>query len=359
MTKLNLFKNTALRNSFFASLLLFSLTSAPVWAEDVFEKTPEQEVAERIESNPQKDYLSISVENDNLGGGTDQFYTSGVRLTYFNAGTDVPQFMLEADDYIPTVDFNDTTSTFFTIGHNIYTPQDITLRANQDDDRPWAGFLYGSIGLVTLEDSHIDEIELTLGVVGPEALGEQLQKAVHSHVSSSPTPKGWSNQLDFEPGLILSWQRRWPRAFAYDIGNYRFRAEPSIGVSLGNIHTYAETGLMFSFSPDKGILQDTPPRVRPAPPGSGYFETPTDNWSWQLFAGANGRAVARNIFLDGNTFSDSHSVDKNYFVGDLTGGLAITVNDYRLSYSLNYRSDEFKNQGDDSVFGSVTLSTRF
>ena len=125
------------------------------------------------------------------------------------------------------------------------------------------------------------------------------------------------------------------------------------------IYTYGEAGMMFSFSPDSEILQDTPPRVRPAMPGSGYFETPDDGWTWQLFAGATGRAVAHNIFLDGNTFKDSHSVDKNYFVGDLTGGLAFTISDYRLAYSINYRSDEFKNQGDDSVFGSLTLSTRF
>src|SRR3546814_11015068 len=29
-----------------------------------------------------------------------------------------------------------------------------------------------------------------------------------------------------------------------------------------------------------------------------------------LFAGVEGRAVLRNIFLDGNTFADSHSVDE-------------------------------------------------
>lgn len=351
-----------------AGLLLLSTISSPVFAQDDqpqnedsdYGVTIEDQVTSQKINQPEKrDYLSISVENDVLGGGTDQFYTSGVRLTYFNSGFDVPDVMEDLDDFIPTFDVNTTTSTFYTIGQNLYTPEDITVRANQDDDRPWAGFLYGSIGLMTVDNNHFDELELTLGVVGPPAFGEQTQKFVHSHVTSSPTPKGWSNQLDFEPGLILSWQRRWPRAFRYDLGNYRFRAEPSIGASIGNIYTYAETGLMFSFSPDRDIIQDAPPRVRPAMPGSGYFDTPDDGWSWQLFAGATGRAVGRNIFLDGNTFKDSHSVDKNNFVGDLTGGLAFTLGDYRLAYSINYRSDEFKNQSDDSVFGSLTLSTRF
>lgn len=356
-------KTSRLLNKTIALIALFcfllSVNPNAQAEETYFEPTPEQVVSERISSNAKKDYLSISIENDNLGGGTDQFYTSGVRLTYFNAGTDVPNFMHFVDDYIPTFDINETTSTFFTIGQNIYTPQDITVSRNQDDDRPWAAFLYGSIGLLSLQNQHIDELELTLGVVGPEALGEQTQKMIHRHVSNSPIPKGWKNQLDTEPALNLLWQRRWPRAFRYDVGDYRLRAEPNIAVSLGNVHTYAGTGVMFSFAPNKGILQDVPPRVRPSPPGTGYFETPEENWSWQLFAGLDGRAVARNIFLDGNTFSDSHSVDKEYFVGDVTGGLAITLGDYRLSYSLNYRSDEFERQSDDSVFGSVTLSTRF
>ena len=99
--------------------------------------------------------------------------------------------------------------------------------------------------------------------------------------------------------------------------------------------------------------------MRPAAPGTGYFDTPDKGLGWFLFAGLDGRALARNIFLDGNTFSNSHSVDKNYFVGDANAGLALTYDDYRLSYSLTARSKEFKGQDDPTVFGSLTLSTRF
>lgn len=342
---------------FFAFLLCFLLPAPFAEAQD--EPSPQEIVSERVRINPNKNYISISIENDNLGGGTDQFYTSGVRLSYFNVNTQVPDIMEEIDDHIPTFDINDTTSTTYSIGQNIFTPQNISIRANQDNDRPWAAFLYGSVGLTTLEDNHIDELGLTVGLIGPEALGEQTQKLVHRHLTDSPMPKGWKNQLDFEPGLILSWQRRWPRAFHYDLGDYRLRAEPNMIVSLGNIYTYAGAGMMFSFGPYQGVLQDTPPRVQPAPPGTGYFETPDQNWSWYAFAGADGRAVARNIFLDGNTFTDSHSVDKEYFVGDLIGGFALTLRDYRLAYSLNFRSDEFKGQSDDSVFGAVTLTAKF
>lgn len=342
----------------FIILALFFVFTPQAFAEEQ-DINNESLVKRNLERNNERNFLSLSIENDSLASGTDQFYTSGVRLTYFNAGTDAPEIMDVIDRYNPYFDINETTSTFFTLGHNIYTPQDITISSLQDNDRPWAAFLYGSVGLASVSKNHIDEVELTLGVVGPEALGEPIQKFVHKNITDSPTPKGWDNQLNFEPGLIVSWQRRWPAAYALDIGDFRFSAEPNINISLGNVYTYAGTGLMLSFGPYQGVLQDKPPRVRPALPGSGYFETPDQGWSWYVFAGADGRAVARNIFLDGNTFSNSHSVDKNHFVGDLTGGLAFTLGHYRLAYSLNYRTEEFENQDDDSVFGSLTLSTRF
>ncbi len=308
--------------------------------------------------NKNVNYLSFSFENDSIGGGTDQAYTNGVRLTWFNASTRVPAGMDTLADYVPTFDINPTTSTVFTFGQNMYTPEDITVRNLQPDDRPYAGWLYGSIGLLTATDNHLDELDLTLGIVGPEAMAEPVQEFVHDAIDTRD-PSGWDNQLDFEPGVIVSWRRRWPAALAHTMGDYRVAVEPNVNVSLGNIYTYAGTGVNFTFGPYQGVLQDTPPRVAPAGPGTGYFETPDQGWSWYLFAGVDGRAVARNIFLDGNTFTDSHSVDKKYLVGDANVGAALTLGDYRLSYTLTGRTKEFDGQENDSLFGSLTLTTRF
>lgn len=305
-----------------------------------------------------KNYVSFSFENDSIGGGGDRYYTSGARLTWFNVNTSVPDFIDDIAEAVPVFDINDTTSTTFSIGQNLFTPDGLDISEAQEDDRPWAAWLYGSVGLSSLSNDHIDELELTLGVVGPEALGEQTQKFIHSHVTGSPTPRGWRHQLDFEPGVIVSWQRRWPELLTWQAGDLAFRVIPNVNASLGNVYTYAGTGLAFTLGPNHH-QQDMPPRVRPSVPGTGYFTTPPSGWSWQLFASADGRAVARNIFLDGNTFSDSPSVDKKPLVGDLSAGLALTFDDFRLSYSLNMRSAEFDGQGAESVFGALTLTTRF
>ncbi len=352
-------------------LSCFAMTFAlPAYSqEQAAEPAPdavEKEAVEQIRKSPYDTFISLSYENDLIGDGEDQYYTNGVRATYFNVNSEVPMLIEDAANAIPGFEINATTSTFYSIGQNLYTPSEIDQRTPDSNDRPYAAWLYGSVGLATLTDDHIDEVELTLGVVGPEALGEQTQKFIHRHVTDSPIPKGWNTQLDFEPGVVLSWQRRWPRGIGgdwhLDIGDtFRLRAEPSVNVSLGNIYTHAGTGLMFTFGPYQDTLQDTPPRVKPAMSGTGYFDTPEgSNWNWYLFGGVDGRAVARNIFLDGNSFDDdSPSVDKNIFVGDAVVGIAFTLYDYRLSYTANYRTKEFEDQPDDTFFGSITLTTRF
>ncbi len=309
-----------------------------------------------------RSYLNISVENDNLGGNSDRYYTSGVRATWFNSKVKVPNIIGVIAGKIPTFTLDNSTATFFTLGHNIYTPADIKLAQQPQYDRPWAAFLYGSVGLanITYNDGlpfHVDEMEFTLGVVGPEALGEQAQKFIHKYVSNSPEPMGWDNQLNFEPGIVISWQRRIPYALSYDTDYFHARLEPNFSVSLGNIRTNAAAGATLVIGSAK--KQDTPPRVRPAIPGTGMFFTKNHKFNWQIFAGIDGRAVAHDIFLDGNSFSDSHSVDKEYFVGDASAGFSLIYDDYRLSYTINARSKEFKRQEHESIFGSITLTKRF
>ena len=319
----------------------------------------EENVSRRVNAVKDEKFWSLSAENDLFGGGTDQYYTSGVKLTYYDVNIDVPPVIDDMAELIPTFDLNQTTSTYFTLGQNIYTPDDIEIAAAQPNDRPWAGFLYGSVGLTTVEKNHIDDFEVTLGVVGPAAFGEETQKFIHKRISGSPEPEGWRNQLKNEPGLILSFGRRWPVWADADVGPVRFRVEPQINASLGNVYTYAGTGATLTMGAKNSRLQDTPPRVRPAIPGTGFFDTPDDEFSWFVFAGLDGRAIARNIFLDGNTFRDSADVNKRYFVADGNVGFAIVYDDYRIGYTLNYRTEEFEGQDNGAVFGSVTLSTRF
>jgi hypothetical protein len=96
---------------------------------------------------------------------------------------------------------------------------------------------------------------------------------------------------------------------------------PHLGASLGNVQTFANVGttvsLGFNLPNDFGTepiaggpatnspLDERDPRL-----GSGR------RTSLFVFGGVDGRAVGRDLFLDGNTWEGSPSVDKKTLVGD-------------------------------------------
>lgn len=338
---------------------MWTLLSAVVGAEVLPGPTVEQSIPDRVHDVAEKEIITLVIENDSLGGGTDQNYTSGVRINYTNVGAEFPDIAHTIDRLIPTFRINQTSSIYYALGQSIYTPRDITQKAANPDDRPWAAFLYGSLGMATLTDNHTDEVEATLGIVGPAAMGELAQKFVHKNLTDSPKPEGWSHQLKNEPGVMLAWQRGWPMFMNGHINDNFWSLKPYLGATIGNVKTYGNIGFTLSLSPDDSKWQDTPIRVRPAMPGTGIYEIPQDKWSWSVFSGIEARAVARDIFLDGNTFASSQSVDKKPFVSDATAGLALTYNNTRISYTVVYRTKEFDLQSDPEVFGALSVGVRF
>ena len=328
-------------------------------AADLPQKTVEQTIPSRVLNEPKRNIVTVVMENDSIGGGTDRNYTSGASINYTDVNAQFPRIAHDIDKLVPTFEINQTSSIHYSLGQTIFTPKDTSQTTANLNDRPWAAFLYGTMGMITLTDNHTDEVEATLGIVGPAALGEQSQKFIHKHITDSPIPKGWSNQLKNEPGVMLAWQRSWPMFWQKQTGDYFWSVKPYVGATLGNIRTYANTGFTVRLSPSDSKWQDTPIRIRPAMPGSGIYEIPRKKWSWSLFTGLETRAVARDIFLDGNTFAKSHSIDKNSLVADATAGASLTYNNTRISYTVVYRTKEFKTQDNPEIFGALSVGVRF
>ena len=86
---------------------------------------------------------------------------------------------------------------------------------------------------------------------------------------------------------------------------------------------------------------------------------PREDFEWYVFTGLEGRAVGRDIFLDGNTFRDSRSVDKRIFVGDFQAGVAVVYRGIRVALTQVWRSEEFYGQSGRQKFGSLSVSFRF
>jgi hypothetical protein len=88
--------------------------------------------------------------------------------------------------------------------------------------------------------------------------------------------------------------------------------------------------------------------------------TPTRPLAWYVFAGLDGRAVAHDITLDGNTFETSPHVSRQPWVGEAELGLAVMYHGVRLTYTQVVQTEEFHGQhGGLHQVGSLALSARF
>lgn len=302
--------------------------------------------------------FSFKLDND-LFGGSDRYYTAGW------------QFSWRAPDYAPPAAARLLTDHALpllpaglprwglALGQQIYTPADTQRRIADPSDRPYAAWLYGAITVSAATATTYGAFELQLGVVGPSALGEQVQNNLHDFLNIDRA-LGWDAQLKDEFGANLVWTRLWRINRSLHPGradSLEYGFVPAVTVSLGNVDTYASGGLMARIG--RNLDADFgPPRLRPSLAGSGYFY-PDGRWGWYLFAGAEGRAVARDISLDGNTWRDGPSVDRKPLVADFTLGAALVMPWGRLTYTHVFRTTEFEGQGESFQFGSLSASLRF
>lgn len=333
---------------------------ALVMASGAAAQDPAAAEPERMPLDPSS-FLTLQFDND-FFGGSDKHFTNGMRIAYLSGEGVVPELMRRFGELVPLFSSTYNMRFSFSIGQNIYTPSDITVSDPSTDDRPYAGWLYTGFGLVSDSGVWLDKLEVDLGVVGPYSFAEETQTEWH-RTFGFKVPKGWDKQLKTEPGAILYYERSRRSLFEIPVSKWvpiehlGLDFTPHFGVALGNVLTHGAAGFTARFGKDLPADYG-PPKIRPNLPGSDFFK-PEDTFGWYFFGGVEGRAVARNIFLDGNTFRDSRSVDKIPVVADFQAGAAITFQRARLSYTQVFRTPEFYGQGEFDNFGSLALSLRF
>jgi hypothetical protein len=307
-----------------------------------------------------KSTLSLTIENDSFFG-TDRYYTQGTRLQYMHRPNSVPTFIGNVLTNFATLGMDvERTRVGVAIGQEFYTPSHIIGSAPILTDRPYAGWLHGSMilrrfgGVEGVDHLAVqDEFELDLGVVGPESLSEDTQKWWHS-MWGYAQPRGWHNQLKTEPVFEIYLTRAY--RFGVETKNYwGMECIPHSKLALGSVYDYAELGvtLRAGYNLPRDFIRS---------PLESYSTHPSDNppsWSAYLFTGADGRGVAHNMFLDGNNWRTSQSIAKENVVADFRFGGAIRYKDLEFVASAVHRTREFKGQVADENFLSITTQWHF
>lgn len=300
--------------------------------------------------------LSLLIEND-VFTGTDRYYSNGLQLAWTSASADLPSPLAWLNRQLDPVLGPGQLRWGAAIGQSIYTPEDTERRNPDPRDRPYAGFLYGTISLARDAGTSFTLFELQAGLVGPSALGEQVQNNFHDLIGDNRS-RGWDYQLkdEFVFGAVLS--RTWRVPLVQFLG-LETELLPSATLAAGTITSLAGAGAVLRIG--QGLEADYgPARIRPALAGSSFFQPRSSDFGWYVFGGVEGRAIANDIFLDGNTWRESRRVDHRPFVGDLSVGVAVMWGGVRFAYTQVWRSEEFYGQGGGAQqFGSVSVTFRF
>ncbi len=312
--------------------------------------------------------FTFHFEND-LFGGTDRNYTNGIKLSWispdlswFHNSDNLPEWGKAVVKRLLFSDVEDLQRNIvFSVGQNMYTPDNTRTTDLVTDDRPYAGWLYGGIAFHNKNYRRLDTIEMQLGVVGPWSFAEEAQNFVHN-IRDIDDARGWDNQLENEPGIVLLYEHKDRIITPKTLSGIGFDAITHYGGALGNIYTSLNAGVEMRFGwnlpTDFGtsLIRPGGDTNAPADTKDPRYQQTGHGFSVHAFAAATGRLVLRDIFLEGNTFRDSHSVDKEFLVGDFIVGVSLILDSFKLSYAQVFRTKEFKGQDSGHHFGSVSIS---
>lgn len=308
--------------------------------------------------------LTLDWENDLLFG-TDGEYSNGVRLTWSTT------YRPDQNDQglskwepgwlnkIPGGNHGAGRAVSLAIGQAIYTPANIKKSEPDSTDRPYAGYSYLAAALHYRNPAVKTTWEVQAGVVGPQAYAEQAQNFFHDWAGTNRA-QGWDYQLNNEPTLELIGERQWLLLRQEAAQGFGFDLIPHFGGQFGSVAILANLGGEMRWGwrlPNRfgvctirgGCENDSGRNDENPPPGMALR-------SWYLFAGGDGRWVLRNIFLDGNNFTDSPSVERMPLVGEVLAGVTVQYWITQLTCAAVYRTKEFETQGRSKSFGSFSLS---
>ena len=310
---------------------------------------------------PEGSEFQLFVENDVLARA-DRYYTNGIKL-----GGGVPFDLLQfpAAELLRQLapEGGGKIHLGLFAGQNLYTPQSIRISEPQPLDRPWAAWLYLGGAAQRAKDNRLDTVEIDLGLVGPSALGREVQTGWHKLIGS-PQPMGWHNQIGNEPAFLVSYFSKTKHSLGSGSG-LELELIPHGGATVGTVMTLARAGgilrlgrHMTGFGPDTiepggAMLQNMRRDIE-----SGRAQS----LEWYVFAGLDHRLIAHNIFLDGTVFRNGPSVRHRPHVYDLTAGLSLRIKAVRISVTRVRRSEEFftaAKSGGPQTFDSVNLGIEF
>lgn len=285
-------------------------------------------------------YARLNYEND-FFALSDEYYSQGVNLEFVAPA--MKKFWLSRllfqNKYLPSL-------TGIAVEHQGFTPSNILTGEILKHDRPYSSSLMLKTFSVVSNPytSHRLATQFSLGVIGPWAMGKEIQTAIHEKLNPDKVPKGWNNQVHND--VIINYQVDYEHALVI---NRNFLMTAKGGARLGTYNTRLHSSMVVMAG-----LFDNPFR---------FANTQEKNFQVYLYTEPQINLVIFDATLQGGVFNDRnpYTLGRNEIsrlVYKQNAGLVIKIHMLMLEYSQTLITREFKT-GSPHSWGSVRLAFAF
>lgn len=287
--------------------------------------------------------IGIVTENDlYVSTVRDQYYTNGLEFYYRYLINKTPESVAKK-----TIDFR--------LGQYMYNPQTTKAIRISLHDRPFAGYLFAEGGISNFyKDESVLKLSGQIGVLGPMAQAEELQKWLHRFMNLDSI-SGWEYQIKNTMGLQASLfysQKILSETFHQNI-DFQFTSK----VNVGTIWTGAQIGIMTRVS-----IKELLPIFNSNLFGASLNKDTSiykQQREFYLYFTPNLNCQLYDATIQGSLFNNESPIVFDLkpfrFIGEI--GLKYRYNHWNLSYSFVYKTQEPKNNAATGhYYGSVSAS---
>jgi lipid A 3-O-deacylase len=279
------------------------------------------------------------------GGYTNGLFLSKMRFASPGEGGIEPPMLLAP--VVKWLGMPQSTLAVSTLAQTMVTPHDISRRVPDPHDAPYIGALTFRSTHVHVHDETADMVSLDLGVIGPAAGGEPVQRLIHS-VTGSARPRGWDSQASNRALIAAEGYRAWRFPWGGTHGgqpNGDFIALG--GGKLGNLETSVGGSVLLRYG--EGLERSFATTVRVM---AGTADPLILGRGWYVYTGLSADRIFDHVGIGG----DTAQLRRLRAIG--TGGVAYGWTDTSLSFSLQTANPLTRASNHRQSYGSVTFVWR-
>lgn len=291
-----------------------------------------------------KNEFGFKTENDAyLATLNDRYYTNGLFI-YFRRAIDPANFSDQIEKKIFEV----------SVGQKMYTPYWGQVAKKEDQDRPFAGYLYaGGAYSIFYKKERVLKLSTEIGTVGPNSLAQDAQKFLHQTVGFYE-PAGWDYQIknEFAVNLAANYSQLMVRSndHAVDLSGQGY-------ANLGTTFSGLGTSILFRAGKLNQLFNSASHHAV-----IGTSKTAAINQSeFFFYAKPQLNFVAFDATIQGSLFNDDSPVTFGVkpIVFEQQFGVNYSSKRFTADFNIIFKTKEVKSVAKAQNYGGLSLYYRF